>query len=86
MKFGFRHNFSNNREMNFNSVGQGFGIEGKAKMLGINIESFYEIDANGEKVINTAKLMQAISMAETTTEKKDAENASQSDAFVKTNV
>lgn len=85
MRFGFSRNFSNNKDMNFAPVGQGFGFEGKAKMLGINVDSFYEIDANGEKVINTAKLMQAIAAAESATSTKDAENASQSDSFVKTN-
>ena len=84
MSMRFIEKLSKFNESKFNSFGQGNGFESRAQMLGIDIEGFYDINANGEKTLNIGKLMQAISEAESKTNKQDEEKASQSDAFVKT--
>ncbi|MBQ8636093.1 hypothetical protein IJ425_08085 [bacterium] len=86
MSFGFIGKVSRFNESKMGSFGQGNGFESRAQMLGINIDGFYETNGDGEKVLNVAKLMQAINEAESKTTQKDEEKAGQTDAFVKSTV
>lgn len=66
-----------------NAVSVEKSVMNQAVMLGLNLESFYEVDSNGVKTLNIEKLMTAISEAEEKKEVKKTEEASQSDSFVK---
>lgn len=83
MAFGFIEKISNFRDFNFGSFSHNDGNYSRAQMLGVNVENFYEIDANGERTINTVKLMQAVKEAEAKAAQKNEEKAGQNDSFVK---
>ena len=57
---------------------------GLAATLGINLEGFYDVDANGNKVLNMAKLMEAIKEAEAKKKGETTEAAGQADTFSRT--
>lgn len=56
----------------------------QAAALGLNLDGFYDVDKDGNKVLNMAKLLEAIKAAESKKNGETAEAAGQADTFSKT--
>lgn len=57
---------------------------GLAASLGLNLDGFYDVDKDGNKVLNMAKLMEAIKKAQEKKNSETTESAGQADTFSKT--
>ena len=56
----------------------------QAAALGLNLDGFYDVDKDGNKVLNMAKLLEAIKKAEAKKNGETTEAAGQADTFTKT--
>ena len=56
----------------------------QAAALGLNLDGFYDVDKDGNKVLNMAKLLEAIKKAEEKKNGETTEAAGQADTFSKT--